>query len=180
MADIDIIISNIDKFKKLAVAKLLKVLQIEADKSIKLNHIEQGRPGKWKKKLFNDGRSILTGKSGALLRRTTSKIIPAEMKVVVGNTLPYGKIHNEGGKIKVSGKMRKFFWAKHYENGSYQTNAKGKRVFVPNEAGKIWRNMALMKKGFIEIPKREYLMIPASDFPRITNNLQKIINNINL
>jgi len=180
MADIDIIISNIDKYKKLAKDKLLKVLQIEADKSVKMNFIDQGRPGKWRAKLFADGRNILTGKTGALLLRTTSKILASESKVVVGNTLPYGKIQNEGGKINVTSKMRKFFWAKMYENGTSGTSATGRKTFIPNEKGLKWRNMALSKKGFIEIPERRYLIIPEGDFPRIQNNMQKVINNITI
>lgn len=179
MADIDIIINNIQSFKKLAVSKLLKVLQIEADKSIKLNFVDQGRPRKWKKKVFDDGRAILTGKSGALLARTTSKILPAENKVVIGNTLKYGKIQNEGGRINVTAKMKKFFWAMYFMNSVKTQGKNGKPVYVPTAKGIIWRNMALSKKGFIEIPERRYLMIPQTDFARITNNLQKVINTIN-
>ena len=31
--------------------------------------------------------------------------------------VPYAAIHNEGGKITVTGKMKKFFWAKFKETG---------------------------------------------------------------
>lgn len=31
------------------------------------------------------------------------------------NLVPYAEIQNEGGKIEITDKMRKFFWAKYYE-----------------------------------------------------------------
>jgi len=80
-------------------ATALKVLQIEADKSIKLNFAAQGRPEHWRPKKRADGRPILTGKTGRLLIQTTSKIDEANNRVVIGNTLPYGRIHQEGGVI---------------------------------------------------------------------------------
>lgn len=180
MATVEEIMNNLEKFKKLYAGKLLKALQIEADKSIKMNFIDQGRPGKWKKKVFDDGRAILTGKTGALLARTTSKIIPAEYKVIIGNTLKYGRIQNEGGRITVTNKMRKFFWAMYFANSKRAVNEKGKIVYEPTAKGIIWRNMALSRKGFIELPERRYLVIPSTDFSRIKNNLQRIINNIQL
>lgn len=179
MADIDLIITNLKNYEKSIKPKLLKNLAIEAERSVLRNFIEQGRPDKWKKKLFDDGRAILTGKTGHLQRKTSPKIFPAESRVSIGNTLPYGKIQNEGGKIKVSSKMRKFFWAMFFQNSVKSVGKNGKTVHTPTPRGIIWRNMALSKKGFIEIPARRYAVIPASDFGKIKTNLQNVINTFN-
>ena len=54
---------------------------------------------------------------------------------------PYTALHNEGGTITVTGKMKRFFWAKFKETG---------------EVG--WKYMALMKVGqVIKIPQRQFI-----------------------
>ena len=159
----DQIVAKIKQFKEIAREKVLKAMQIEADKSVQLNFQAGGRPDKWKEKLFPDGRNVLVGKSNALQKRTTSKINFAAGIVTIGNTLVYGKIHNEGGKIMKTPKMRGFFFHKFEE--------------TKNE---IWLKMALSKKDYIEIPKREYLNVPEADYPRILNNCAKVINSITI
>ncbi len=153
--------------------KVLKVLQIESKKSVDKNFEEGGRPNKWKTKTFDDKRAILTGKSGALQIRTTAVINEAEGKIVIVNKLPYGRIQNEGGKIVKTAKMRAFFWAMYYAAGG------GKKGVEPSGEAVIWRSMALSGKD-IEIPKREYLVIPSSDFPRILNSCERVIKTIRL
>ncbi|MCK4499828.1 hypothetical protein KAU11_04980, partial [Candidatus Babeliales bacterium] len=62
----------------------------------------------------------------------------------------YSQIHNEGGNISVpvTKKMRKFAWAKHYEQAG-----KGSKEFTP------WKGLALTKKNGlnITIPKRQFM-----------------------
>ena len=149
----------------------LKVLQVEAKKSIDLNFNQGGRPEKWTPKVFNDRRAILTGKTGNLQIRTTAVINESEGKIVIGNKLPYGKIHNEGGKIAKTLKMRAFFWAMYYASGG------GKKGVEDSGDALIYKKMALSKND-INIPKREYLIIPSSDFPRILNNMERVIKTI--
>lgn len=62
--------------------------------------------------------------------------------VTVISDLIYSKIQNEGGKIKVTEKMRRFFWSQFYKTND-----------------SFWKNMALTKKEYITIPDRPYLKI---------------------
>lgn len=172
------VISNLNKFIAQAKERGLKVLAIEAEKSKDMNFREGGRPGKWKDKINSDGRANLTGKSGALQIRTTPKIDFALSKVSLGNTLVYGRIQNDGGRIMKTAKMRGFFWAMYYN--TRRKGRKGEPAPEQPKEAQFWRNMALSKKDYIEIPKREYVVIPPSDFPRILNSLGRVINSIRI
>lgn len=173
MSDITKIRATLLKFAGEVKRRGLKVLQIEAKKSIDLNFQAGGRPNKWPKKTFDDGRAVLTGKTGNLQIRTTAVINESEGKIIIGNNLPYGKIHNEGGKIIKTAKMRAFFWAMYYASGG------GKKGVEDTGNALIYKKMAL-GKGTVNIPKREYLVIPVSDFPRIANNFSKVIKSISI
>ena len=78
---------------------------------------------------------------------------PGDASVTVGTSAPYAEIHNEGGDIKVTAKMKRFFWAKYRETngGSWKRNAK-------NEEAEFWKTLALMKVGAkIHIPQRKFI-----------------------
>lgn len=104
--------------------------------------LDGGRVNKWKKRLFdkeNKGRNILTGESSRL-KRSISVIRASSAEIVIGTRgIPYGQIHNEGGKIKVTEKQRAFFWAKYKESGN-----------------DLYKNLALTEDD-ITIPKRKYM-----------------------
>ena len=62
-------------------------------------------------------------------------------KATVFNDLEYADIHNQGGRIQVTERMRKFFWAKFYETKST-----------------MYKILALKPVGsFITIPKRQFI-----------------------
>ena len=88
------------------------------------------------------------------------------------STSPYAAIHNEGGEIKVTAKMKRFFRAKFYESmGMTKKQGDGKHRTLTdggfyawtskmhlNANAEFWRAMALMKVGkMIKIPKRTFL-----------------------
>jgi len=58
----------------------------------------------------------------------------------ITNNLSYAKIQNEGGKIRVTDKMKSYFWYMYKK--------------TQNEK---WKRMAIMKKQFIVIPARPFL-----------------------
>ncbi len=80
------------------------------------------------------------------------------------STLPYAAIHNEGGEIKVTAKMKRYFWYKCMAaQGSFGRKKNGERrndkrtVQLSTEA-EFWKALALMKVGkSIKIPKRQFL-----------------------
>lgn len=86
----------------------------------------------------------------------------ADIKVT--NSTDYADIHNSGGDIPVTMKMKKFFWAMHYKaSGGKSKTAKGnaantKQNRALSAEAEYWKNMALMKVGsIIRIPKRQFL-----------------------
>lgn len=80
------------------------------------------------------------------------------------SSLPYAAIHNEGGEIKVTARMKRYFWAKYYEtSGSFGRKKDGtlrrdKRNARLTDEAEMWRYMALMRVGStIKIPRRRFL-----------------------
>ena len=118
------------------------------------------------------GRAILI-QSGNLRRSIqpkeitpTSVVISADVSsgTLAGSGFDYAQIHNEGGEITITAKMKKFFWAKYYETSgkTRQTKAGKARKTKANESisedAKIWKNMALKKVGdTITIPQRQFI-----------------------
>lgn len=100
--------------------------------------------------------------SGTLRRSIRSEI--KESSIVFKSDLPYAAIHNEGGEIKVTQRMKKFFWYKYYsttgtfgrrKDGSLRRDKRNNRLTTEAE---FWKCMALMKVGAsIKIPRRQFL-----------------------
>jgi phage gpG-like protein len=91
------------------------------------------------------GRGVLIGKQSGRLQKSGTVFQADESKVVVGvpdNIAVYGKIHNTGGKIPITDKMRKFAWFKYIES---------------DKKDQHWKWLALTKKKFIVMPRRQFL-----------------------
>ncbi len=107
------------------------------------------------------GGSILID-TGQLRRSISSRT--TENSITFYSDLPYAAIHNDGGEIKVTPKMKRFFWYKYYEaTGSFGRKKNGekrndKRTVQLTTESEFWRFMALMKVGkTIKIPRRRFL-----------------------
>jgi phage gpG-like protein len=118
-------IKGVDEMKrKLAAAQLYiqqdvpVIIGIEAVKHFKNNFMEEGFDGKkWasrksKRMGSTNGQKVLS-MTGELAESIDYKI--DGNTVTIYSDKPYAKIHNEGGKIQVTDKMKKFFWAKNKE-----------------------------------------------------------------
>lgn len=100
--------------------------------------------------------------SGTLRRSIQSRT--TDNSITFFSTLPYAAIHNEGGEIRVTNRMKAFFWHKYYEaTGSFGRKKNGERrndkrtVQLSTEA-EFWKWMALKKEGStIKIPKRQFI-----------------------
>ena len=78
-----------------------------------------------------------------------------ESSITFYSDLAYAGIHNEGGEIKVTARMKRFFWHKYYETKD-----------------EFWKAMALMKVGkTIKIPRRQFLGMA----PEVETEVRKII-----
>lgn len=77
--------------------------------------------------------------------------IPSPGRVTIRTLVPYAAIHNDGGEITVTKKMKGYFWHKYHEAGGYKSKE------MTAEA-QFWRNMAVKKVGSkITIPKRQFM-----------------------
>lgn len=111
---------------------------------------------KWQRRkspIRNNGRAILTD-TGRLRSSIHSRI--TSNSVIFYTDLPYAAIHNDGGEIVVTPRMKRYFWAKYREaNGS--TWARKKTGANTPEAD-FWKFLALKKAGTtIRIPRRRFL-----------------------
>ncbi|RWX03375.1 phage virion morphogenesis protein [Flavobacterium cerinum] len=97
---------------------------------------------KWKplKNPRDRGRKILT-KSGRL-KRGLKKLQVSRNKVIVGigNDIKYAQLQNDGGRIPITPKMRRYFWAMFKQTGN-----------------EYYKGLALTKKTHIDIPKRQFI-----------------------
>lgn len=82
---------------------------------------------KWQRRkspIRNEGRAILTD-TGALRKSIGSRT--TENSITFFTSLPYAAIHNDGGEIVVTKRMKRFFWHKYYEaTGAFGRRKDGK------------------------------------------------------
>lgn len=107
--------------------------------------------------------------TGALRKSISSR--SNESSITFYSDLPYAGIHNEGGEIKVTARMKRYFRAKFYESIGLAKKQGGKRRTLSdggfyawtskmnlNPNAEFWKAMALMKEGkVIKISKRQFL-----------------------
>lgn len=92
---------------------------------------------------------------------------PSTAKVTIFNDVVYAQIHNEGGTIGITPKMRGYAWHRYYEltgkgksgSNSPKTRKEGKNAepVVESAEAKMWKGLALTKKQFVTIPKRQFM-----------------------
>lgn len=113
-------------------------------------------------KLHNPRGSIMARTNN--LRNSIKYDIVAE-QITWSSSLPYASIHNEGGEITVTEKMKRFFWAMYYKASGgilYSVKTKQAAKTKRNERLSIeaqqWKALALMKVGQkIKIEKSQFI-----------------------
>jgi phage gpG-like protein len=139
-------------------------------------------------------RKSPTRQGGATLIDTGQlrKSVRSEVKdssIVFRSDLPYAEIHNEGGEIKVTPKMKKYFWHRYYDctgsfgrrkDGSLRRDKRNSRLTTEAE---FWKALALMRVGSaIKIPKRQFLgvapEVEATVREIIEDNISEYLDNI--
>ena len=121
-----------------------------------------------------DGHILVS--SGALRRSISSR--SDDTSITFYSSLPYASIHNDGGEIRVTQRMKSFFWHKYYEavggfgrkkDGNLRNDKKNKRLSTEAE---FYKAMALMKVGStVKIPRRRFL----GTSPQLEEGVKKII-----
>lgn len=126
------------------------------------------------------------GQRGPLLSRTNTLrgriyFRASAGRATIYNNLIYAAIHNEGGNITVTPKMRKKFWAMYYQalRAVESTAPKGKRKKTDirhqnaNAESEKWKRMALTKKTQFKMPQRKFI----GPSQTLTNNLRTTVEN---
>lgn len=147
------------------IKQILKDIRVEMEDEFKTNFERQAFFSEaWERRkspIRNEGRAILID-TGQLRRSISSRV--TENSVIFYTDLPYAAIHNEGGEIKVTKRMKGYFWHKYYEaTGSFGRKKDGtlrrtkKNARLTTEAD-FYKWMALKKEGStIKIPRRRFL-----------------------
>lgn len=155
---------SMEKGIQRVIRNILKDIRIDLGDEFDRNFERQAFfSEKWarRKSPIRPGRAILvdTGKLRQSIRSQST-----DNSIRFFTDLPYAGIHNEGGEIKVTRKMKAFFWHKYYEaTGSFGRKKNGerrndKRTIQLSTEAEFWKCMALMKVGqSITIPKRQFL-----------------------
>lgn len=155
------------------IRRILKDIQVEMDDEFDKNFERQAFFSEaWERRkspIRNDGRGILID-TGSLRSSISSRV--TENSVVFYTDLPYAAIHNDGGEIVVTRKMKRYFRAKFYEAQGGFVRKKGTPTRILSDGGfyawtdkmslspeaEFWRFMALKKEGStIKIPRRRFL-----------------------
>lgn len=181
--------SDIDSQIKEVFRRVLKDIQVELGEEFDENFERQAFFSKaWarRKSPTRPGGHILVD-SGRLRQSVTSRT--TDNSITFFTNEPYAAIHNEGGEIKVTAKMKRFFWHKYYSaTGSFGRKKDGerrndKRTNQLATEADFWKAMALMKVGAtIKIPQRQFLgtspEVETAVRQIIEENLTDYINNI--
>ena len=108
------------------------------------------------------------------------RYVPGDAQVVVGTSVPYAAVHNQGATItthpRVTPKMRRFAWAKFFEAGG------GKATTPGASAAGMWRALALTKKSKLtvtaKIPQRKFLGPSQELKEKVSQTVESEIKNI--
>lgn len=163
----------------------LKDIKVELDDEFQKNFRREAFfSDKWQRRKYDDGsnRKVLQGegKSGVHLSQIAASGRIEGSKVVYSSTLPYAAIHNEGGTITVTAKMKRYFWAKYIEaTGSFSYKKDGQQRNTQRQRkisadSEFYKAMALKKTGDkIKIPKRQFIGMHPSLNAAITEIIEK-------
>jgi len=111
---------------------------------------------RWSNTKFANRRGSLMLRTAQLRRSIQSR--QRGNSISWTSSLPYAKIHNEGGEITVTPKMKKYFWAMHIRAGKTGPEAEQ------------YKSMALKKVGSkINIEERRYI----GDHPEVRRAIER-------
>lgn len=113
------------------------------------------------------------------------KYIPSDYQVKIVNDVPYAAVHNWGGKVTVTPKLRRYAWRMYYQAGGesrrgpkgHKSVGKGRDAALP-PAAQMWRGLALTKKKKLKIPQRQFIGPSRELSEKLSAKLENEIINI--
>jgi phage gpG-like protein len=119
------------------------------------------------------GTTLMVG--GALRKSILSRAEGDAVKWT--SSLPYAGIHNDGGTIAVTARMKRFFWAKYYELAGRVTYRRDGTTPTASSRGiaeeaLLFKGLALKKVGDkITIPERRFI----GDAPEVAEAVERVV-----
>lgn len=164
--DIERFFNNLESdFARRAVPRIIAEKATEYYKQKFTTKEWDGKP--WDNVKYPIKRGSLLVRSGKLMASIKPKVVRSDRVVISAGSgkVPYAQIHNEGGDIVVTDKMKRFFWAQEKQARGSQTysvkskglanTSKNKRLSAQAE---FFKGMALKKMGSkIHIPRRQFM-----------------------
>ncbi len=115
----------------------------------------------WEKRKRRGNGSLLV--TSGRLRRSISATM-GRNSITFSSDTEYAEIHNSGGVIPVTPKMRKYFWYRHIKA------KKPGEIPAKGSDAEFWGFMARAKK--VTIPKRQFI----GKHPRVTAIVKEVAN----
>ena len=110
-------------------------------------------------------------RSGTLRKSIRSTIESKGIRYT--SSVPYASIHNQGGEITVTPRMKKYFWAMYYKSSGAISGRGSQRDRAMNEEAKKWKNLALMKVGHrIKIEQRQFI----GDHENVRRSIREVVS----
>lgn len=132
---------------------------------------------KWPQNKLINRRGSMMARTNNLRRGYVAKI--QGEKIAFSNSMPYASIQNEGGEIKVTQKMKKYFWAMYYQATGQISKSKGGNIIKSQKNTNLsieamqWKALALQPIGKkIKIPSRRVI----GSHPRIREVIQDVVD----
>lgn len=184
------ITSDLQRRINLLVRETLKDIKKEALEEFDRNFEREAFFNqKWARRKYNDDTSRGLLVQNGTLRRSIKGEITDHDSVLIYTTELYANIHNEGGTITVTRKMKSHFWKMYYtvtggkaadgfsknlqrkKNGAPRNNKRNRALTAEAE---FYRRMAMKKAGSkIIIPKRQFI----GNHPDLEKLLKEIFYN---
>lgn len=156
--------------------KILTDLKVELTEEFDRNFERKSFFSKpWPQRIM-EGRGSLLLQTGKLRRSICAQV--TNNSVSWSSSEQYAAIHNEGGTITVTAKMKRYFWAKFYELAGKVRHKKdgstSRSSMRLSKQAEFYRNLALMKIGSkIRIPQRQFL----GDAPEVHACIERVCQN---
>lgn len=166
---------NLDQFHKNIINDVRIELKDEFDRNFERKAFFDK---KWPRNSLINHRGSMMARTNNLRRGYQAKI--EGEKIVFTNSMPYASIHNEGGEITVTKKMKSYFWAMYYQASAgimYSIKTKAAAKTKKNAALTIeaqqFKALALMPIGKkIKTPERRVI----GNHPKIKEIISGVVN----
>ncbi len=162
----------------IVIKRILRDIAVELSDEFDKNFDRQGFFSEsWQRRVGPLRRGGATLVSSGRLRRSFHSEV-RDGSVVFVYDAPYASYHNEGSVMKVTSRMKKWFWHKYMESrGSFGRKKDGsvrkdKRTLRLSSEAEFWKHMALKKAGSeIRLPRRRFV----GSSPEVERAVREII-----